>query len=562
VKKRNPEGRTILGKRMEKSALRAAGQPICPICQGRCEDHLGSHIRRTHGEEALRKTVLKAKEQGMPDAEIGAIFGVSFNALQKIITEAYGTNISVIKRPKRIKRWEPRDFSEERTTVWSFKARGDWATHDGRYRGNWSPYIPRNVILKYSKPGDVVLDYFVGGGTTAVEAKLLGRRCIARDINPGAVGITRENLEFSPPRLLFEAKGLRLYDPDVSVGDARDLSDIPDSSIDLICAHPPYAGIIKYSAKIPGDLSALSVQEFLREMTKVAGESIRVLKPGGKCAILIGDSRKSKHVVPIGFKAIRVFLEAGFTLKELVIKRQHNCKSTGFWYSRSIKQNFLLLAHEYLPIFEKPIASGLNSLPKAERPLSFDVELQTVENFKENDLETTTVWIFPEEKLRSAIRRNLSQRFAKPGGRFLEITVGVGNGPKKFPPIGEFAFVHVKLAPSLRGLGGIPEYRGTLKKIAEKVAGFLSEGSVLVVETQDIRIGDFLEPMGFGAYESLSANHDFTIKECVVVVRANHTNTQLTLGPDRDMAPVLNIEHRYLLIYRRKGGTQNEKARN
>jgi len=141
-----------------------------------------------------------------------------------------------------------------------------------------------------------VLDYFVGGGTTAVEAKLLGRRCIARDINPGAVGITLENLKFSPPRELFGDSVLP-SEPEVSVGDARDLSDIPDDSIDLICAHPPYAGIIKYSANITGDLSGFSVQDFLVEMRKVAQESRRVLKPGGKCAILIGDARKSKHIV-------------------------------------------------------------------------------------------------------------------------------------------------------------------------------------------------------------------------------------------------------------------------
>jgi len=300
----------------------------CPVCGLRVEGPLRPHILQAHGEEALRKTVLADKERGVPDPEIGERYGISYNTLQQIITEAYGANISVLKRPKTIKRWHPPSFREETTTVWSFKQRGDWATHDGRYRGNWSPYIPRNVILKYSWPGDVVLDYFVGGGTTAVEAKLLGRRCIARDINPGAVGITLENLRFSPPQHMRAEPGLAIYEPEVQVGDARDLSDLPDNSVDLICAHPPYAGIIRYSAKISGDLSTLSVPDFLQEMRKVAHESLRVLKPGARCAILVGDARRSKHVIPIGFQIIRVFLDAGFVLKELVIKRQHNCRTT------------------------------------------------------------------------------------------------------------------------------------------------------------------------------------------------------------------------------------------
>lgn len=45
----------------------------------------------------------------------------------------------------------PERFKLEDTTIWSFPERGNWATHSGKYRGNWSPYIPRNIILRYSK---------------------------------------------------------------------------------------------------------------------------------------------------------------------------------------------------------------------------------------------------------------------------------------------------------------------------------------------------------------------------------------------------------------------------
>ena len=43
---------------------------------------------------------------------------------------------------KKITKWEPEDFELEMTTHWSFPKRGDWATHDAKWRGNWSPYIP------------------------------------------------------------------------------------------------------------------------------------------------------------------------------------------------------------------------------------------------------------------------------------------------------------------------------------------------------------------------------------------------------------------------------------
>ena len=87
----------------------------------------------------------------------------------------------------KINKWEPENFELEMNTVWSFPIRGDWATHDAKYRGNWSPYIPRNIILRYSQEGDLILDQFAGGGTTLVEAKLLNRNIIGMDINDVAI---------------------------------------------------------------------------------------------------------------------------------------------------------------------------------------------------------------------------------------------------------------------------------------------------------------------------------------------------------------------------------------
>ena len=241
--------------------------------------------------------------------------------------------------------WEPKDFKMETTTVWNFKDRGNWATHSGKYRGNWSPYIPRNLILRYSKEGDIVLDPFLGSGTTLIETKLLKRKGIGVDINPKAVNISRENLRFN--------KNIE-YEPTIYNLDSRNLNIIEDKSIDLICAHPPYANIIKYSENIKGDLSLLDIDDFLSEISLVARELFRVLKGDKYCAILIGDTRRNKHMIPLGFYVMQEFLKVGFVLKENIIKEQHNCQATGFWYKKSIDYNFLLIAHEYLFVFRKP----------------------------------------------------------------------------------------------------------------------------------------------------------------------------------------------------------------
>ncbi len=246
---------------------------------------------------------------------------------------------------KKITKWEPENFELEMTTHWSFPKRGDWATHDAKWRGNWSPYIPRNIMLRYSQENDLVLDQFAGGGTTLVEAKLLNRNIIGVDVNDIALNRCKEKTDFE-----YEKANGKVY---IKKGDARNLEFIPYESIDLICTHPPYADIIKYSDDIEDDLSLLKVNDFLEEMKKVASESYRVLKKDKFCAVLMGDTRQKGHMIPMSFEVMRIFQDAGFKLKELIIKEQHNCKATGYWKTNSVKYNFLLIAHEYLFVFKK-----------------------------------------------------------------------------------------------------------------------------------------------------------------------------------------------------------------
>lgn len=188
----------------------------------------------------------------------------------------------------------------------------------------------------------------VGGGTSLIECKLTRRRGIGIDINPESIDTSRKNLEFEYPPAL----GQKLY-----LGDARKLGFIEDASIDFVLAHPPYADIIRYSkGTIEGDLSNIhSISDFSIEMEAIARECHRVLRPGKYCAVLIGDTRRNKYYVPLAYKVMNCFLNAGFILKEDIIKVQHNCKATGFWVKKSIEHNFLLIMHEHIFVFHKAL---------------------------------------------------------------------------------------------------------------------------------------------------------------------------------------------------------------
>jgi len=256
------------------------------------------------------------------------------------------TNSIGKKKKTKIKKLQPENFEQECTTVWSFARRGNWATHNSKYRGNWAPEVVRNLILRYSNEGDYILDPMIGGGTTAIECKLLNRNLLACDINPNAIELTKNALEFEGE-----------FDPkiELKLNDARQLSMLEDESIDFVLNHPPYADIINYSDKqINEDLSNIhDLDKFCDEMEKVASELYRALRPNKFCAILIGDTRRNKMYQPLAFMVMQRFLKVGFTLKEDIIKQQHNCKATGFWVNKSKEANFLLIMHEHLFVFQK-----------------------------------------------------------------------------------------------------------------------------------------------------------------------------------------------------------------
>ncbi len=249
----------------------------------------------------------------------------------------------------------PEHFHPEYTTCWSFPERGSWATHNPKYRGNFAPQIARNIILMYSEEGDFVLDPMVGGGTTLIEARLLNRNALGIDINPDAVKLSKEALKF-PADSRTKQNVLR--------GDARRLDMLDDNSVDLILTHPPYLNIIRYSDKsVEGDLSHIAnVGKFCDSIEIIARELFRVLKPDHYAAILIGDTRKSRHYVPLSTFVLERFLRVGFVLKEDIIKVQHNCAYTRRWEWKARRMKFYLIMHEHLFVFRKP-AEGENLSP-------------------------------------------------------------------------------------------------------------------------------------------------------------------------------------------------------
>jgi len=502
-------------------------------------------------KEEKDRLIIKEKQEGKSDFEIGKKYGVSYKYIEALVTREKGINLNHFKKEKAIKNFRPKNFQVQRSTVWSFKQRGSWATHNGKYRGNWSPYIPRNIILKYSKPGELVLDYFCGAGTTAVEAKLLGRKCLALDINPYAVELAKENSNFEINQNYFlELKEQKkdIFEPEIVIGDARNLRNIKDNSIDLICAHPPYANIIQYTDNKKDDLSFLDINDFLKEMKKVAQESFRVLKPSHQCAILIGDTRRKKHVIPLGFGLIDVFLRAGFKLKELIIKRQHNCKTTGFWFNNSIKYNFLLLAHEYLPVFEKPKQNTKLSPDRNCKKLFPCLTIPKTEE-KIKSIETTTVWIFPLKDFEKYLNKNVISRYSLKKNYLTYNFSEQFNENSKLSEKKKIDLLYIKFPKTKRESIDIEGYEKDIKKLIDKEIDHVELEGFIVIQARDLRMENgYIIPLA-KRVQDLIKDKRLWLKEIIIATIEKSNKVSIEKSLDKFDNEYLSIHHCYLLVY-------------
>ena len=77
-------------------------------------------------------------------------------------------------------------------SLWIIPERDKSGKHSGFYHGNFVPQIPRQLISRYTRSDDVVLDPFVGSGTTAFEAESLNRNFVGVDIQPELINYIKE----------------------------------------------------------------------------------------------------------------------------------------------------------------------------------------------------------------------------------------------------------------------------------------------------------------------------------------------------------------------------------
>jgi DNA modification methylase len=257
-----------------------------------------------------------------------------------------------------LNRW--RDYDEVLTdSLWSFPSRASGDGHQLDYHGNYIPQIATQLFTRYSKRDEVVLDLFLGSGTSAIEAMRMDRRCIGVELKPDLVEYVQNKIS---PALL----GSRIH---LLQGNSADPALVPQISevlqsmqlnfAHLLILHPPYADIIKFSDS-PQDLSnAETTAAFLDGFETVAHHGYELLAPGRFAALIIGDKYADGELVPLGFWCMERMNRAGFKTKAIIVKNiegneKGKGKSANLWRYRALAGGYYIFKHEYVIVFFKP----------------------------------------------------------------------------------------------------------------------------------------------------------------------------------------------------------------
>ena len=257
-----------------------------------------------------------------------------------------------------LNRW--RDYEEIKTdSLWLYDSRASGDGHQLDYHGNYIPQIATQLLSRYSKKDEIVLDLFLGAGTTAIEAVRLERRCIGVELKPELVAYVRGKIS---PHLLDD----RIYlirdnsaDPGIVARVSAILPRMSAPYAHLLILHPPYADIIKFSDQ-PDDLSnAPSTGTFLDGFETVARHGYELLAPGRFAALIIGDKYANGELVPLGFYCMERMNRAGFKTKAIIVKNiegneKGKGKSANLWRYRALAGGYYIFKHEYIIVFFKP----------------------------------------------------------------------------------------------------------------------------------------------------------------------------------------------------------------
>ena len=233
------------------------------------------------------------------------------------------------KKEKRTFTTKPK-LTLQTTTLWDYPSQhyGTGMQGDKNYVGATPSYVIWNLLQRYTRQDDLVLDPMCGSGTTLDVCKDLQRKGMGYDLAP-----TR---------------------PDILQADARKIP-LKNNSVDFVFIDPPYSTHVKYSGdpRCIGELDSRT-SLYLDAMKVVIDEIFRVLKSRRMMALYVSDSyKKGKPFSAIGFDLYQLMLKKFKPVDIICVVRHNKSLKNASWHKAAVEGNYYLRGFNYLFIMKK-----------------------------------------------------------------------------------------------------------------------------------------------------------------------------------------------------------------
>jgi DNA modification methylase len=229
------------------------------------------------------------------------------------------------------------------TTLWEYPSQdyGRERHGDKDYIGATPAWVVWQLLQRYTREGDTILDPMCGSGTTIDVATELKRKPIGLDLAPSR--------------------------PDIRQADARQLP-LEKESIDFAFIDPPYSTHVDYSddPRCIGKLDAApeandpkGINAYYEALNQVIRELHRVLRNRRYMALYVSDSfKKGKPFMPIGFELFAIMRKYFKAIDIIAVVRHNRTLKRNHWHTAAVEGNYFLRGFNYLFIMKKEEARG------------------------------------------------------------------------------------------------------------------------------------------------------------------------------------------------------------
>jgi DNA modification methylase len=237
-------------------------------------------------------------------------------------------------KPTHINCQTPKDWIKSQLGVWRFTYEKRDVREKKVHPATFPISLANKVIELFSHRGELILDPFVGSGTTLLAAKDYGRNAIGFDLKKEYINLCRERL--SQNTLFGDTKQIAILDDAYNIP-----AYLEENTVKLIFTSPPYSNLLNRARKNksrrgderkndqylkieqysqdPRDLGTMDLAKYTNEMGNIYERLLPLLKPKGHCVINVPDMWWENERITIHIAIVEELRKRGYELRNIII---------------------------------------------------------------------------------------------------------------------------------------------------------------------------------------------------------------------------------------------------